>query len=91
VWRDIDLPIVARVGAVGAAFAFAVSLGEFGATLFLARPGSPTIPIAIYRFLGRPGELNVGRATALSVILMALTAGAVAIVERVRPPGQGML
>jgi len=25
------------------------------------------------------------------VILMALTAGAVAIVERVRPPGQGML
>ena len=87
VWREIDLPIVARVAAVGAAFAFAVSLGEFGATLFLARPGSPTIPIAIYRFLGRPGDLNLGRATALSVVLMALPAAAVALVERVRPPG----
>ena len=90
VWREVDLPIVARVAAVGAAFAFAVSLGEFGATLFLARPGSPTIPIAIYRFLGRPGTLNLGRATALSVVLMAITAAAVGLVERLRPPGSGV-
>jgi len=90
VWREVDLPIVARVGAVGAAFAFAVSLGEFGATLFLARPGSPTIPIAIYRFLGRPGALNLGRATALSVVLMIITAAAVGVVERLRPPGPGL-
>ncbi len=90
VWREVDLPIVSRVAAVGAAFAFAVSLGEFGATLFLARPGSPTIPIAIYRFLGRPGVLNVGRATALSVVLMVVTATAVAVVERARPPGSAV-
>lgn len=89
VWREIDLPIAAPVVAVGAAFAFAVSLGEFGATLFIARPGSPTIPLAIYRFLGRPGVLNLGRATALSVVLMALTAVAVGVVERFRSPGPG--
>ncbi|MDP2623557.1 MAG: iron ABC transporter permease [Actinomycetota bacterium] len=88
-FREVDLPIVSRVAAVGAAFAFAVSLGEFGATIFLARPGGPTIPIAIYRFLGRPGVLNFGQAMALSVLLMAITAAAIMAVERARFPGPG--
>ena len=88
-FREVDLPIVSRVAAVGAAFAFAVSLGEFGATIFLARPGGPTIPIAIYRFLGRPGILNFGQAMALSVLLMAITAAAIMAVERARLPGPG--
>ena len=88
-FREVDLPIVTRVAAVGAAFAFAVSLGEFGATIFLARPGGPTIPIAIYRFLGRPGILNFGQAMALSVLLMVMTAGAIMAVERSRLPGPG--
>jgi thiamine transport system permease protein len=88
-FRRVDLPIVSRVAAVGAAFAFAVSLGEFGATIFLARPGGPTIPIAIYRFLGRPGVLNFGQAMALSVLLVAITAAAIMAVERARLPGPG--
>jgi thiamine transport system permease protein len=88
-FREVDLPIVTRVAAVGAAFALAVSLGEFGATIFLARPGGPTIPIAIYRFLGRPGILNFGQAMALSVLLMVMTAGAIMAVERSRLPGPG--
>jgi len=88
-FRTVDLPIVSRVATVGAAFAFAVSLGEFGATIFLARPGGPTIPIAIYRFLGRPGVLNFGQAMALSVILMVITATAIMAVERARLPGPG--
>ena len=54
--REIDLPIVSRALAVAAGFAFAISLGEFGATVFLARPDRPTLPVAIFRFLGRPGE-----------------------------------
>src|SRR5215207_2939998 len=33
VWREIDLPIVARAVLVAAGFAFAISLGEFGATI----------------------------------------------------------
>jgi len=64
-----------------------VSLGEFGATIFLARAGEPTIPVAIFRLLGRPGLANLGGALALSVILMAVTTVVVLAVERARPPG----
>ena len=87
-FREVDLPIVSRVAAVGAGFAFAVSLGEFGATIFLARPGGPTIPIAIYRLL-RPGALAFGQAMALSVVLMIITAAVIMAVERFRLPGPG--
>ena len=48
--KEIDLPIVSRGLAVAAGFAFAISLGEFGATVFLARPDRPTLPVAIFRF-----------------------------------------
>jgi len=82
--REIDLPIASRALAVAAGFAFAISLGEFGATVFLARPDRPTLPVAIFRLLGRPGELNVAEAYALSVVLMLATATAVFLVERVR-------
>ncbi|MHB0980954.1 MAG: ABC transporter permease [Thermoleophilia bacterium] len=85
VWREVDFPLAARAAAVGAGFAFAVSLGEFGATAFIARPDTPTVPVAIFRLLGRPGGLNFGQAMALSTILMALTAGAVLLIERFRP------
>ena len=84
VLREIDLPIAARGLAVAAGFAFAISLGEFGATVFLARPDRPTLPVAIFRFLGRPGELNAAEAYALAVILMAVTAMSVFVVERFR-------
>ncbi len=87
VWREIDLPLVAKALAVGSGFAFAVSLGEFGATSFIARPDAPTLPLAIFRLLGQPGSLTFGRAMALSVILMTLTAAAVMVIERLRPGG----
>jgi len=74
VTRRVDLPLVWRSALVGAGFAAAVSLGEFGATAFLARPDRPTVPVAIFRFLGQPGPLNRGQALALSVILMGLVA-----------------
>ena len=89
VWREVDLPIVGRAALVAAGFSLAVSLGEFGATTFVARPGSPTIPLAIVRFLGLPGTLNAGRAMAMSVILMAVTMAAVALIERFRVAGIG--
>jgi thiamine transport system permease protein len=89
VWREVDLPMVSRAAAAGAGFAFAVSLGEFGATAFVARPDNPTLPLAIFRFLGQPGTLNFGRAMAMSVILMAVTAAAVALIDRLRPAGLG--
>lgn len=85
--RVVDLPILGRAVAAAAGFAFAVSLGEFGATAFLARPGRPTLPIAIYRALGRPGEWSYGQAMALSVILMGLTVVVMLAIDRLRAPG----
>jgi thiamine transport system permease protein len=82
--REVDLPIVSRGLAVAAGFAFAISLGEFGATVFLARPDHPTLPVAIFRFLERPGEVNAAQAYALAVVLMAVTATSVLVFERVR-------
>jgi thiamine transport system permease protein len=84
VWREVDLPIVARAALVAAGFAFAISLGEFGATLFIVRPTSPTVPVLIFRLLGQPGPLNFGAAMAASVILMAMTALAILGIERFR-------
>lgn len=86
-WWSVELPLVWRQLVVAAGFAFAISLGEFGATMFLVRADDPTLPIAIYRSLGRPGADNLGRALALSVILMAVTAIVVAVVDRLRPTG----
>jgi thiamine transport system permease protein len=88
-WVEVDLPIVGRALAAAAGFAFAVSLGEFGATVFLARADWPTLPIAIYRFLGQPGPSNFGQAMALSTILMALTVVVVLAIDRWRVGGVG--
>ena len=88
VWREIDLPIVARAGLVSATFAFTIALGEFGATSFLARPEYPTLPVAIYRFLSLPGDLNYGQALAMSTLLMAVCAAGIALIERLRLPGE---
>jgi len=84
VWREIDVPIAARSALIAAGFAFAISLGEFGATVFLARPDAPTLPVVIFRLLGQPGSRNFGAAMAASTLLMALTAVAVLAIERVR-------
>ncbi|WP_328405530.1 iron ABC transporter permease [Streptomyces sp. NBC_00390] len=83
-WREVDLPLVRRALLIAAGFAFAVSLGEFGATVFIARPDRPTLPVAVARLLGRPGELNYGQAMALSTILMAVCAVALLLLERIR-------
>ncbi|MEU7043015.1 iron ABC transporter permease [Streptomyces varsoviensis] len=88
-WREVDLPLVGRALAVAAGFAFAVSLGEFGATVFIARPESPTLPVAVARLLGRPGELNYGQAMALSTMLMLVCAVALLALERVRTDRSG--
>ncbi|NWF28896.1 iron ABC transporter permease [Streptomyces sp. PKU-EA00015] len=83
-WREVDLPLVSRALLVAAGFAFAVSLGEFGATVFIARPDQPTLPVAVARLLGRPGELNYGQAMALGTILMVVCAAALLLLERIR-------
>lgn len=85
----VDLAVVARPVLAAAGFAFAVSLGEFGATSFIVRPAEPTLPVVIYRLLGHPGPLNHGTALAASVVLAAVTAAVILVVERLRVPGTG--
>jgi len=82
--REIDLPIVARAMLVGAVFAFTVSVGEFGATLLIARPDFPTMPVVIYRLLGAQGSLNQGQGLAMSTLLMLVCAVSFILIERFR-------
>ena len=84
VWREIDLPLIGRAAIVAAAFAFTISLGEFGATALLSRPEFPTVPVAIYRYLSQPGALNYGQALALSTILMLFCGGGLLAIESLR-------
>ncbi|HEY53212.1 MAG TPA: iron ABC transporter permease [Caldilineae bacterium] len=84
VLRHVDLPILARALVVGVIFAFTISMGEFGATLLISRPQFPTLPVAIYRFLGQPGLSNYGQALALSVILLLTTAVGFLAIENLR-------
>lgn len=84
VWREIDLPIVRRAALIGAGFAFAVSLGEFGATLFIVRPDAPTMPVAIYRLLSQPGVLAFGQAMAMATLLMVVTGACVLAFDRLQ-------
>jgi thiamine transport system permease protein len=84
VFRHIDLPLIGRALLVAATFAFAISLGEFGATALIARPEYPTVPIVIYRYISQPGALNYGQALALSTILMLVTTAGMLAIERFR-------
>ncbi len=89
VWRQIDLPLVSRGLLVAAIFAFTISMGEFGASLFIARPANATIPVVIYRLLGQPGTMNMGQAMAMSVILLLTCGLGFAVIERVQRAGNG--
>jgi len=86
-WREVDLPLVSRALAVGGLFAFAISIGEFGATSFIARPATTTIPVSIFRLLGRPGTF--GEAMAMAVVLMAITGIAAMGIESMRGSRSG--
>jgi hypothetical protein len=83
-WREVDLPIVGRAFLVAAGFSFAIAVGEFGATVFVARAQFPTMPVAIFRMLGRPGAANLGQAMAMSTILMVVTTTALLLIDRLR-------
>ncbi len=85
VWREIDLPIIGRAILVAGAFAFTISIGEFGATILLSRPEFTTVPMAIYRYLSLPGALNYGQAMALSTILMIFCGISIFCIEAIRP------
>ena len=89
VWKNIDFPILRRATLAAGTFAFTISLGEFGATLLIARPEYPTIPVAIERFLSQPGGLNYGQSMAMATILMLLAIIGMLTIEKFRLPNSG--
>jgi thiamine transport system permease protein len=84
---DIELPLVWPGVVAGAAFAFAISIGEFSATIILAEGANQyTMPIAIERFIGR----RLGPATAMGVVLLFVTSVAFVVIERIGGEHRGL-
>jgi thiamine transport system permease protein len=81
VWRKVELPILRREIFVAAVFAFTISL-ENSAPLHSSPPDLPTLPVAIYRYLSMPGDLNYGQGLAMSTILLVLCAVAIYLLEK---------
>ena len=80
----IDIPILQRAVINSVVFAFTISMGEFGATAFLTRPERPTLPVAIYNYLSKPGGLNYGQAMAMSSILLVISMLAIFFISEER-------
>jgi len=58
-WYSVEVPLLRRAIIAAALFGFAISLGDFAASLLLTRPDAVTAPVYIARLLGRPGVLNI--------------------------------
>ncbi|HNA36804.1 MAG TPA: hypothetical protein PLZ72_10680, partial [Microthrixaceae bacterium] len=81
-WWRVEMPMVRGAVVAGAGLAFVASLGEFGATVFLARADRPTVPVAIERLMSRPGSAGFGQAMALSCVLVLLCGAVLAVIDR---------
>jgi len=80
-WWSVEFPIARPAVMAGAGLALVACLGEFGATVFIARTDRPTVPIMVERLLGRPGASGYGQAMALSCVLVLMCAGVLAVVD----------
>jgi thiamine transport system permease protein len=81
---DVELPLVAAAVLAGAAFAFAISVGEFDSTVLLAEGvDSYTMPVALERYIGnRSIGPSLGPATAMGAVLLAVTAASFVAIDR---------
>lgn len=74
-WRLVELPLLKPALFRATGLSMAVSLGEFGATSFLSRSGSTTLPIAIAQLLARPGTATQQAGFALAALMVLVTVG----------------
>ncbi len=91
VLSTVDFAMIRRPIGLALGFAFATSLGEFGATAFLVRPGAQTLPVMVADLIGRQGAEHYGMALAAAVVLGVLTAGVMMVAERWRGDAAGEL
>jgi thiamine transport system permease protein len=78
----LELPLLRPAVVAAAVFAFAISLGEFGATLVLRRPEFTTLPLAIFDAYGRPGESFRAQAEILALLLALVALASFWVLER---------
>nr|WP_250873455.1 iron ABC transporter permease [Halomarina rubra] len=77
---DVELPLVMGGVLAGAAFAFAISIGEFDATVILAEGSeSYTMPVAVERYLT---ERSLGPPSAMGTVLLVVTAASFVVIDR---------
>jgi thiamine transport system permease protein len=70
IWRFVETGMIKGVLLTAAGYAAIISVGDFGASSFLAYGSEGTIPTLLYRLIARPGEQNYGMAMAVSAILI---------------------
>lgn len=78
----VELPLLLPAFITAASFAFAISMGEFAATLTLQNSRFATLPTAIFDRLARPGLQNYAAALALASLLMLTTGLVIFLLER---------
>jgi thiamine transport system permease protein len=71
----VEIPVMKSALWRATGLSAAVSLGEFGATSFLSRSESTTMPIAISQLMGTVGQAPQQAAFALSATFMIVTIG----------------
>ena len=72
---SVEIPIMKSALWRATGLSMAVSLGEFGATSFLSRSGTTTMPIAIGQLMGTVGQAPQQAAFALSATFILVTIG----------------
>jgi thiamine transport system permease protein len=70
IWRFVESGMIKGVLLTAAGYAAIISVGEFGASSFLAYGSEGTIPTLLFRLIVRPGEQNYGMAMAISSLLI---------------------
>jgi thiamine transport system permease protein len=73
IWRFVESGMIQGVLLTSLGYAAIISVGEFGASSFLAYGSEGTIPTLLFRLIARPGEQNYGMAMAVSAILIAFS------------------
>jgi thiamine transport system permease protein len=70
IWRFVESGMIQGVLLTALGYAAIISVGEFGASSFLAYGTEGTIPTLLFRLIARPGEQNYGMAMAVSAIMI---------------------
>jgi thiamine transport system permease protein len=81
IWRFVETGMIKGVLLTAAGYAAITSVGEFGASSFLAYGSEGTIPTLLFRLIARPGEQNYGMAMAVSATLIVFVWLVIALLD----------